>query len=108
MNEIATDTRLALLERDVNEIKEAIKSIAVSNSEISRSLQTIAVLETEHANTRQSLERAFSEIASVKLEVAEISRDMPGLKEIRGWVVTGVLAVAGIVGAAMVLVVVRG
>ena len=76
---------------------------------IAKSTNKLAQLEIRHAETRDSLERAFDEIAGLhkvdkendmRLKLIEI--EIPGLKETRSWVLRAMLAVLGVVGTAMV------
>ena len=99
--------RVTTVEAAVNEIKDAVATIASA-------VQAIAALEAHHSETRNGLERAFNAIANVEKEVKEFDkrlRDievaMPGLKEVRTWVICGVLATVAIVGGAMAAMVVR-
>lgn len=109
--------RLTAVEKAVEKIGEAVETIAKNTSQL-------ALLEQRHAETRDGLERAFTEIARVeeKREEADgrilaiekavpenlgkrlgaIEVAMPGLKEARGWLVAGVLAVFAVVGLATI------
>lgn len=91
--------RVASLEAVVREVKDAVKSIDTS-------LQTLARLEAKHAETRDGLERAFNEIADHETRVRVIETEMPTTKLIRGWVIAGVVGVLGMMGVAMIKLVV--
>ncbi len=110
----------------MGEIRDGIREIAVNTGKL-------AVLEERHAETRDGLTRAFDEIkrlqnqksdmaafANVKAgfssletrvtnletKVGEIKTDMPGLKEMRTWVITlAGLVIVSVVGALLALVV---
>ncbi len=110
----------------MGEIRDGIKEIALNTGKL-------AVLEERHAETRDGLTRAFDEIkrlqnqksdmaafANVKAgfssletrvtnletKVGEIKTDMPGLKEMRTWVITlAGIVIVSVVGALLALVV---
>lgn len=110
----------------MGEIRDGIREIAVNTGKL-------AVLEERHAETRDGLTRAFDEIkrlqnqkcdmaacANVKAgfssletrvtnletKVGEIKTDMPGLKEMRTWVITlAGIVIVSVVGALLALVV---
>lgn len=92
--------RVNALEAVVGEVKNAVKSIDTS-------LQTLASLEVHHAETRDGLERAFSEIGDHENRVRAIESEMPTIKLIRNWVVGGVLACVSMVGAATINLVLK-
>ena len=110
----------------MGEIRDGIREIAVNTGKL-------AVLEERHAETRDGLTRAFDEIKRIQGEkcdvtacanmkanysslegrvtnletkVGEIKTDMPGLKEMRTWVITlAGLVIVSVVGALLALVV---
>lgn len=91
--------RLTVVESAIEEIRDATRSIA-------ESVQSIARLEERHAQTAQTLGRLFDDAKEVEKRVRVIEADMPGLREIRRWVVGGVLSITSIVGAAIIALVV--
>lgn len=103
--------RLTNLERITAEMSVAVKSIA-------ESLNTLARLEVRHEETRDALGRAFTEIERNKAEQGVINRDveermrttekeMPTLKLTRGWMITGATSALGILGLAIVALVMK-
>lgn len=102
MNDKVLEHRIDCVERAVEKIADAVQEIAKSTSQL-------AQLEIRHAETRDGLERAFDEIGCLQktdketdLRLKAIEVDMPGLKETRSWVLRAMLAVLGVVGTAMV------
>lgn len=99
----------------VAEVRTYMQRMDGALTTIADALIKIARLEERHIETRDSLARAFSAIEKVEHEqteqrvvIAEMRGDMKQLQEVRGWIVSGVLAVAGLVGVAVVgLVVVK-
>ncbi len=85
------DFRITALESTVSEVKDAVKSI-------DQSLKTLASLEVRHAETRDALGRAFSNIEDHEKRLRQIEADMPTMRLIKGWVITGVVGCMGLVG----------
>lgn len=74
------DYRLDVVEKDVGEIKNAIKSIAGS-------LQTLTRLEERHLETRESLNRAFDALAAHEKRIQKLEVQAPTTKLITSWVI---------------------
>lgn len=97
--------RVSQLEGAIGEIKSAVKSIDAS-------LQSLARLEARHAETRDALERAFDGIKELKdvdikdheTRLREIEENMPTVKLVRNWVITGVLGVLAMSGTVFIKV----
>lgn len=94
------EARLAVIERDQQEFKTAVVGI-------NKNLETLVRLEERHAETRKALDRAFTECEKLDNRVSAIEKKMPGLVETRGWILAGMLATLGIVGLALVGLVVN-
>lgn len=101
---MSTDTRLALLEDAHKRQERWGKGIEDTLGEISRSIAMIAetsrLAEARHSDHRETVNRIFAELAEANgrlnghdERMREIETHMPGLKEVRRWVVAGVLAV---------------
>lgn len=93
-----------LMEYRMDAVERAVEKIAEAVERIASSMAQIAQLEVRHAETREGLERAFAEIAKLQEEnkalegrVVIIERDIPSLKEARGWAITAVGIVVGVV-----------
>lgn len=117
-------------------MREAIGEIRDGIREIAANTGKLAVLEERHAETRDGLVRAFSEInklqtakcdvagcRSTETRVVNLERSipnnledrlhgieiaMPALKETRRWVVAGVLSVVSVVGFAVITIAMAG
>lgn len=87
-------SRVSNLEDVVDEVKNAVKSI-------DQSLRTLASLEVKHEETRNGLNRAFGSISDHETRMRTIETEMPTLKLVRGWVIAGVLGIMGILGLAI-------
>ena len=94
------DRRLTAVENAVQDIRDAVGQIAEAMTKIAR-------LEERHAETRDALARAFSQIHALredtddhKVRFAVLEGQIEPLKEARKWVVSGVMAVVSLVGTA--------
>lgn len=92
--------RVNTLESTVNEIRAAVKSI-------DSSLQVLARIEQHHQDTRDGLERAFSEITDHETRIRLVETEMPTVKQARTWIFSAVAGVVVIVGTAVVYLVVK-
>lgn len=102
MSDPVTEHRLSAVERAVVKISEAVERIAENTAQI-------ANLEVRHAETRDGLERAFDEIGKIQGEskaldsrVQVIEQSMPGLTETRTNINRVIWGLAGMVGLALV------
>lgn len=98
-----------IFEHRLSSVEKAVESIAHAVQEIANNTTQIVRLEMQHAETRAGLERAFEEIAKSRTacekcdeRLRTVELDMPGLRETRSWVLRLMLGVLGVVGMAMV------
>lgn len=68
---------------------------------VSETLGKLAVLEQRHIETREAIERSFSEIKALNERMRVVELDMPMLHQIKNWIVSGMVAVVGVVGMAV-------
>lgn len=104
-----------LIEHRLTAVESALEKVADAIQEIAASTRLIAHLELKHAETRDSLERAFGEIKDLqgvdvmldtRMRVVEL--DMPALNATRRTVDNAIFSVVGLVGLAVIgLVLVR-
>ena len=95
-------TRLAIVERDMDEVKRAITLISESHQDIAKTLKEFAVVAHEQVTMSRALDRAFGEIKNAQDEIKDIQVVLPGLKEKAGWMIIGL----GIVLAAIIVAIV--
>ena len=93
------ELRMRMLETNHNELKDAVTAIKDS-------LQSLVRLEAHHTDTREAIGRAFKEIECMEARIHTIELDMPGLRELRGWVITAALGTISIVGIALLYLVI--
>jgi L-alanine-DL-glutamate epimerase-like enolase superfamily enzyme len=63
---------------------------------ISDNLSQLATLEHKHIETREALDRAFSSVEKIDGRVKHIEIEMPTLKLVRGWVISGAVGIIGL------------
>lgn len=93
------DFRVTNLEKVVERVSKAVESI-------DESLKTLTRLDVKHDETSKGLNRAFLEIDDHEKRIRNIEEEMPTTKLIRGWVIAGVVGVLGMMGVAMIKMVV--
>ncbi len=77
-----TQYRLGMIEKTLEAIRD--------------NLTQLAQLEQKHIETREALGRAFEQINSHDERIRGVEQEMPTLKMIRGWVISGVLGIIGL------------
>lgn len=93
--------RMAVLERDHDDLKTVVVEIRNSLQSFSTSLQALVRLEENHGETSRALARAFDAIEKVEKRTAGIEQKMPGLLEMRSLIVGAICVVLMAVGAAV-------
>jgi chromosome segregation ATPase len=88
-----TQYRLAAIEETLSAIRD--------------SLAQLTALEQKHHETRQALDRAFSSIKSQDERIKSIELEIPTLKLTRGWILSVVVGVGALLGAAIFKLVVH-
>jgi hypothetical protein len=96
---IDMETRLAALENNQAEFRLVVK-------EIRDILEKLVRLEERHAESREALGRAFGQIEKLETEVDAIKIVIPSLVELRKWVVAGILGAVGLIGVALISLVI--
>ncbi len=93
--------RLDGMQSDLGEMKTTLRELAAS-------VARLAVIEEKQANTTAALERAFSAVDEVQGDGKELDKRLraielalPGLVELRSWVIRGILAGLGMIGFAV-------
>jgi chromosome segregation ATPase len=98
-----------LIEHRLTAVESALTKVAQAIEDIAASTRLIAHLELKHAETRESLERAFAEI--VKLQSADnlldtrmrvVEIEMPALHTTRRTVDNAIFGIVGMVGVALI------
>jgi len=93
--------RVAVLERDFEDLKQVIVEIRNSLQAVTENLQAIVRLEEKHNETSRAINRSFVAIENVEKRVSIIEQKMPGLLEMRTLIVWAICAVLTGVGGAI-------
>lgn len=86
--------RLEAIQGYIGEIKERLEVMGNALTNLTR-------LESQHSQHSEALSRAFGEIRLLQDRVTKVEREMPGLIEMRKWVVLGVVSGIGMVMVAL-------
>lgn len=82
-----TDYRLTMIEKTL---------VSISDS-----LHQLASLEQKHAETRDGLGRAFTQLDNQNNRLRDVELELPTLKLVRGWIIAGVIGVFGVLGISL-------
>lgn len=72
-------------------IEETLKAIKDN-------LGTLAALEQKHLQTREALERAFTNLGKMDERVRKIEHELPTLTLVRKWVIGGMVGIISLLG----------
>ena len=93
--------RLDGMQSGLDDMKDALR-------ELTTAVSRLAVVEERQANATAALERAFAAVQRVETEHKQLDQRvqaveivMPQLKEMRAWVISGLLAGIGMIGLGM-------
>lgn len=93
------ELRIIMLERQGEQVGEAVISI-------NESLKSLVRIEERVMSSSEAIDRAFKYSEKLEERIRDIEVKMPGLVEVKDWVVKGVLSVVGIVFVALIGVVI--
>lgn len=82
-----TQYRLGMIEKTLEAIRD--------------NLTQLAQLEQKHIETREALGRAFEQINSQDVRLRGMEQEMPTLRLVRGWVISGVIGIMGLLGVTL-------
>ncbi len=99
---VNVESRVAVLESNHAEIKEAIVRISDSLEKFNQNMESIVRLEEKYMNNSEAIKRAFYACEKNDKRIADIEVKMPQLIETRGWVVNAVVGIVSLVGASVV------
>lgn len=103
------DPAVAVLQEQFTGIREDIGKIEASMSKMSDAMTQLVRVESIQVDQGRAIERAFLEIGRTNAaattlttvldnRLKDIEKDMPGLREVRGWMIAVVLSLACTVG----------
>lgn len=94
------DVRVTNLEKVVERVSSAVESI-------DESLKVLTRLDVKHEEANKSVDRAFVSLKDHEGRIRVIETEMPTMKLVRGWVITGAIALIGLVGLTIVKMVLK-
>lgn len=96
-----TSAEAKLLEMQLGFIRENTAETRASLNSIADKLQVLPAMQQAQVNIQMELQRGTQLMADHEKRLQTVERDMPGLKELRRWVIAGVVAGVGMVGTAL-------
>lgn len=94
--------KIDALKQDVGEMRSSVGAMA-------RSMEALVRLEEQQRDMRGAVQRAFDELKAesgkreeLAREITNIKSELPGYRELRRWVIGGVLAGVGMMAAALI------
>lgn len=97
-----------VIEHRVATLETAVGKIEVAVSSIAQSMQAIVRLEEHHAQTRDSVERCFAQGEDHEERLRVLEKDAPTARLVAKWVISWVIGIVSLVGAALIGLVVTG
>ena len=88
------DVRVTNLEKVVERVSTAVESI-------DESLKMLTRLDVKHDEASKGLDRAFVNIKDHETRIHGLELEMPTMKLVRGWVITGSIALVGLMGVSI-------
>lgn len=98
----AVTARVDALVDDISDVKSTLKAVDNKVDNIGQALVLLARLEERHANTQDKVSGLEKTVTDNGGRIGALEKVVPGLVETRGWVVTGLLAGVGMIGIAVV------
>lgn len=84
-----------LTEYRISLVEQTLKSI-------NDNLAQLATLEQKHFETRDALARAFKHLEDQDERLRSLETEMPLLKMVRSWVITGVVGIVALLGTSLI------
>lgn len=98
---VSVDPQVLVLHSKLENVQEELKRMGAAMSQISESLQILARLEQGHSGILERLRDGAARFKEQDARISAIEQTMPGLKELRVWVIGGVLGGASMLGVAL-------
>lgn len=90
--------RVDSLTKDVQRVEGTVVSIDKKVDDIGQSMLMLARLEERHTSVTEQLALGSKVMSNMEVRLALVEQKMPGLTEMRSWVIGGVLSGAGMIG----------
>ena len=101
------DTNHAVLDVRVTNLEKVVERVSTAVESIDESLKTLTRLDMKHEEANKSIDRALVSIKDHETRIHGVELEMPTMKLVRGWVVTGAIALVGLMGVSIVNLVLK-
>lgn len=95
------EQRLAKVETEQTRTEQILSDMRDAVREVAQVTKKLELLEHKYSDNRDAFARIGGAVDRLEKELQEIKMAIPALQETRRWVVTGMLAIIGIVFAAL-------
>lgn len=95
-------TRVDALTKDLSRVEGTVVGIDKKLDDLGQSMLLLARLEERHQSVTAQLLTGAQSMAAFETRLASVETKMPGLNEMRAWVIGGVLAGIGMIGTAVI------
>jgi dihydrodipicolinate reductase len=102
------EVTLARLDERMDHLQAAQKQQADAMIVFTQSLRTLSVIEYQQTQILQALSASAGRMDDIDKRVRTIEEKLPGLVEVRRWVIAGMLAAVGMMGMALMQLAVWG
>lgn len=99
--------RVIVLEQRVSHVGESIERVEATVNSIAETLSSLVRIEERQVAINNKLAEGSVAMSLQDARIKAIELTMPGLSELRKWVIGGVLSGIGMIGAAVVHLVVK-
>jgi chromosome segregation ATPase len=103
-----TSLEARFIEAAINQMRSEMTRQGDTLVGINESLRILARVEEAQANIKERLQEGSRKLSEHSDRLSQIENQLPGLEELRKWVVGGVLAGAGMIGLAILSLVLKG
>lgn len=97
----------AVLDVRVTNLEKVVERVSAAVESIDESLKTLTRLDVKHDETRDGLGRAFTTLEDHEERMRAIETEMPTVKQARSWVFSGIVGAVGMVGMAVIYLVLK-
>ena len=101
-NEGMDSAEARILHARLDGIVSSMERLAVASERMQETLHVLTEIRTQQTHILTQLNDGSTKMGDHERRIQTIERDLPGLRELRKWVVAGVIAGIGMMGAALV------
>jgi hypothetical protein len=100
-DEHMNSTEARILELSLDHIRSDLARLQEGVAAVAASLQVLPAIQQAQITTQAEMRRGAQVMERHEERLQSIERDLPGLRELRKWVITGVLGGIGMMGLAL-------